>query len=458
MDLVITNGTVITGDESTMLESAAVFIKDRRIAGVEEHWSGNVPEGAQVLDASGCLVIPGLINCHAHGVTPGPLFPSGAQRPSRERWLGNLDRHLKEATTTVLNLCGLASMDDVTEANKSHPVNVKTATCHTPSSLKAAEAVDGTGLNEQAKRLTVEEMLKAGAVAIGEIGAGHTLGGGGQDYMYIPLAIEEETGVRLEPREARRLKYAALGRHIRREEYDEAAMNQAIENAGLTGKLSLERAREIVAQCVLPPFQLALDGFREAAAFALQFGMPALFHNSAPSMERMLEVARDYATRGATLIACHTNHQTFEPEEGLATARELRTYHAIIECCTLDTFERKRLIDSRENWDVLLGSENVVDVIATDYAGGDWDPLLFGIRDIVQHGYAPLPVAIAMATSRVAKVIPALAPERGTIQPGKVADLAVIAGDNLADVRAVIINGRIVLREGKLVYKDEVSA
>ena len=39
--------------------------------------------------------------------------------------------------------------------------------------------------------MTAQQMVGAGAVVIGEVGAGMTLGGGGQDYMYIPAAVEQ---------------------------------------------------------------------------------------------------------------------------------------------------------------------------------------------------------------------------------------------------------------------------
>ena len=54
-------------------------------------------------------------------------------------------------------------------------------------------------------------MVEAGAVALGEAGGGQTLGGGAQDYRFIPEAILSATGVLIRPAEARTLKEAVVG-------------------------------------------------------------------------------------------------------------------------------------------------------------------------------------------------------------------------------------------------------
>ena len=64
--LLIDGGTVVVMDESGMiLEDAAVVVEGNRITALIAR-GGPRPEGARVIDATGQLVIPGLVNTHGH--------------------------------------------------------------------------------------------------------------------------------------------------------------------------------------------------------------------------------------------------------------------------------------------------------------------------------------------------------------------------------------------------------
>ncbi len=66
MSLLIKNAKLIAtfDDKDTRLENASILVKDNRIAWMG---TGDPPEPAQeTLDASGMLVMPGLVNCHHH--------------------------------------------------------------------------------------------------------------------------------------------------------------------------------------------------------------------------------------------------------------------------------------------------------------------------------------------------------------------------------------------------------
>ena len=64
-----------------------------------------------------------------------------------------------------------------------------------------------------------------------------------------------------------------------------------------------------------------------------------------------------------------------------------------------------------------------------------------------------LPAAIAMATANVADAIPGLAPRRGRVVAGTIADLVVTDPARLHSVDTVMIGGEVVVRAGRRVTR-----
>jgi len=439
--LILTNATVVTGDGTTVLSPGTVVVEDGRVTDIQP---GRIAgEAGSTIDLEGRLLVPGAINAHSHAGVVCPLFASGAPPVTFERVLANLDHHIRGGTTTVLNLDGFNLPAEIDASAGAHPINLRAATIHFPLSVQAARQADGSGLSPEHEAMTVERMLQAGAVAIGEVGGGHTLGGGGQDYMYIPMAVERETGVRLTPHQAAEIKYAVLGRRVQVDAYERGRVEAALAEAGLAGRITPERTREIIHSCVLPPFQTSLEALREAGRLAARHRVPAVLHTSAPS-ESAIDDAVEAA--GSFLISGHTNHATFTVEESLACARRLRAKGAWIEVSTLDAFGLRRLVPRPDNMYALL-RHDLVDFVSTDYAGGNWDNPYTGVAHAVADGVVALPKAVALVSRNVARAYPALAPDRGEIAPGKVADLVVCRG-RLDQVDLVFVDGRLVCEGG----------
>ena len=450
MSTLIHGGTLATGTGS-VLEGAALVLEGDRIAEVLERWDPDQGFDGAVIDASGCVVMPGLINCHTHGVTPGPLFPSAALALPDGAWLGNLDRHLLAGTTTVLNLCGFATMDHVREADKRHAVHVRGATTHLPSALLAAQKADGAGLTGRESGLGVEQMLDDGAVAVGELGGGQTLGGGGQDLVYLPAAVERRTGVRISQAQARRLKEAVLGRFVDEQLADPQELAQALEDAGLAAKLRPAELAALVSATVMPSVAPAIEGIREGVRAAARFGVPAIVHSASATAKALRELMADPEARGARVIAAHVNHPSHTPGEARDLAALGREHGWAAEASVFDLLHRRHTVTTRDHWDRLLADPGLVDVLGTDYGhGGDHDELISAVQDLVAHGHRGLGDAVAMATSAVARLIPGIAPGRGELRRGLVADVVVTDAEDFRAVRHVFVDGEQVVRDGRL--------
>lgn len=443
--LFLNNGTIVTGDGTTVIEGGSVVLDGERIVEVRRQPTTGA-QGDEVVDLAGRLLMPGAINTHSHGGTIGPPFPSAPLPLSKEQALRNLDTHLLQGHTTVLNVDGFPLPEEVAVTQREHPINLVPCTTHMPVAFNMARlAGGGQGLTPAHESMTVESMLEHGAAIIGEVGGGDTLGGHGMDYRFIPMGIERETGRKIDAPQARLLKYAIFGRRVQVDAYDREKTAAALKETGLDDVLTPERAREVLHEVVLPSFKGGLDMIVEAGRLAAKMGVPVLVHNSAPSDEATIEAA-GLAGEGL-LIAGHTNHGTFTPEEAVASARAAKAKGAWIEVSTLDMVGLRRLERGPENLYAML-RQGLVDFFSTDYAGGFWDGIYLVMARAVADGVVSLPEGVALVSRNAARAIPRLAPNRGGIAPGMIADLVVSAAGDPGAIERVYTRGRLSVENG----------
>jgi 5-methylthioadenosine/S-adenosylhomocysteine deaminase len=62
LDILITNGTVVSMDKQRTIAKSNMYIKDGRIVGLGKE----IKPANKVIDAAGHVVMPGLVNCHTH--------------------------------------------------------------------------------------------------------------------------------------------------------------------------------------------------------------------------------------------------------------------------------------------------------------------------------------------------------------------------------------------------------
>ncbi|GAA2856954.1 hypothetical protein [Microbacterium arabinogalactanolyticum] len=453
MPTLIRAGVVVPATGGTILEGGAVVVDDGRIVEVLDALGARRAAEAfagEVVDEPDSILMPGLVNIHTHGVSPSPLFPSGSAPLPDERWLGHLDGHAIAGTTTVLSTCGLGTMDEIREADRRHAVHVRGATAHIPGSIAAALAADGAGLTGQHTQQTIERMLADGAVAIGELAGGQTLGGGGQDLVFLPAAILRRTGVVVTQAQARGLKESVLGRFMDEGAYSSELFTERAAQAGLGG-VDPEALRRLVVDTVMPSVGSARDGIREGVEAARRFGVPALVHSASASADLIRELQRSDDRRPATIIAGHVNHTSHTPSEAVRLAESGRDAGWYGEASVFDLLEGRETVQTREHWDALLEGIDLVDVLATDYGhDGRHDPLISAVQDVIARGHRGLAEAVEMVTSVPAALVPGLVEGGAMLRRGAPADLVIADRDDLRVVRRVYIGGVPVAERGRM--------
>ena len=428
MRLDIVNADVITGDGQTVLEAASVVIEDGLITDIPPHrYVAYNFYTDRVIDAGGGIVIPGIINTHAHAVSFGPTLVWGWPQIPRERIFGNLNRHLLEGTTTLLNLDGWVLPHENAATNKIHPINIRPSTLHTPRNVIQAETESGGRIDDVHRGFTAAEAVAAGAIALGEVGSPAT--------TYATYEKQQRLGRVISPLAAKALDEAYMAG-------DEAAFANAMTQAGLADR---DEARRLVEDTSIKAIAASDDAILETIDVAPRLGVPALCHTEPPSYDAVTQVAR---ALGPQLLALHVNHHC-SVDQAVTVAKEIKRHGGHVEVLAGDSFGAA-MIEPDPEPGLALIAQGLADSICTDYSGGYHDPLLKYCDQVVKRGVATLPALIRLITSSPATFIPGLAPNCGLVEAGRVADLTIVDRDDITNVRTVIIGGQVVVDGGRI--------
>jgi imidazolonepropionase-like amidohydrolase len=432
LDIVNASG-IVTGDGVTVLENTSIVVENGFITDLPP--VNYVPYNAyadRFIDAQGGLVIPGIINIHTHGSAMG-LFLSYAWKPlTMERWFFNMNTHLLEGTTTVLNGDGFTLPEEVDAANKIHPINIKTGTLHTPGNLKTFDIIpcSGEALDDWHRNYTIKEAVAHGAVAIAEVGSPSTTAGTFEKCHYLGKVISVN--------DARALDHAVVAD-------DEATIRKVLAQAGIA-HLTTEEAKDLVDKTSFAPIRACCEAMRDSVSYSRQFDLPVLCHAEPGMADAIIDVAKELGPR---LVSVHSSH-SFAPEAAVAFAKEVKKAGGTVEVCTSDYYHAKQVDPSPEATYALL-REGLVDIITTDYSGGYHEPILLLMQKAIEEGLLTLPGAIKLSTSNPVTTIPKLAPNKGLIERGRVADLCIVDKDDISKVKDVIIFGRVIVEEGRII-------
>ncbi|MBE0635039.1 amidohydrolase family protein [Candidatus Bipolaricaulota bacterium] len=107
--IAITHATLIDGTGAPPLENAIVMIEDDRVVSVGSEDMIHIPEGADIIDAYGQWLLPGLIDAHVHVSAQEfiPIPPKGDPTVYMTIIAArNLRSALQAGITTVRDVCG----------------------------------------------------------------------------------------------------------------------------------------------------------------------------------------------------------------------------------------------------------------------------------------------------------------------------------------------------------------
>lgn len=411
--IAIVDGLIIDGTGAQAIPDGLVLIEDGRITHVGGKASREVPRDAQVIDAAGASVLPGLMDVHVHISLNGPanITSELMSRPLGQvafEVARNLRQTIAAGTTTIRTVSDMAHLDiaardsiakGVMPGPRMHPCGKGLTTTGGHGDLlpcwicqshgDVSEVVDGV----DAVRTAVRRQVKAGA-------------------SWIKLF---QTGGVIDPH----------GR-IDAEEFSPSEFDAAFETARLAGVPVAVHAHNKVA---------ILHSIR-AGCRSIEHGM----HFD----EECAEVAREHGAFLVPTLTVMNRILTLGAENGVPQS-------------TIDNV-RERTAKHREY--VKYAFDIGANIASGTDAGSMLTPHGSAGREVVQLvkcGLSP-EQAISVATSATARLLK-VDDKLGTLAAGMLADLIVVEGDVRAQVerletaenmRHVLIGGRPVAAGGLL--------
>ncbi len=428
--LVIYGGTLIDGTGRAPLQNATITIQKDRIVRIETRASW--PKDAQVIDARGKFIIPGLWDTHIHiGGSAGGF--ASAEEFSPEQLELNWRAYLYNGVTAVLDTGG---------------------------------AKDGMVQWRQMER---EGTLIAPRIFI--VGPLFTAPGGhpaGTIYKGIDWLIEQATRQVSDPEAAR-----SEVRKLILEDRMDAIKAVYDDGDGRLPKLTLEALQAIIEEAHQHGKRVFVHlGTSQDAIEALNVGADGLEHMISaddPAWKEALQLA---AQKGAfwtpTLAVYEAFAHSGDPEYikshevagsvSQAVLESLQNSASIWRSPDEATLERRRKqFEARVRALRQARSSGLKIALGTD-AG---NPAVFHglsvhreLELMVQAGYSPMEALIAATKTAAEKL--GVEKELGTIEPGKGADLVILSADPLEDIR----NTRqieLVIKRGVIYKREELA-
>jgi imidazolonepropionase-like amidohydrolase len=457
--------TVVDVMDGSLLPEQTVLIARSRIVAVGRADEVRIPRDAELVEAAGRYLIPGLWDMHVHSVGP---VADDTPSPSIAAQDWHLPLFLAHGVTGVRNMND--GTGDVTlELTKTIKRQLAEGSrLGPPRFFSAGPAVDGDPPLGFTKKVVVRTAAEARAVV-------EQLASNGADLIKVYENVSREA------------YFAILG---------EARRRRIPVDGHLPFRITAEEAAEAGQRTVEHPDALAAGCSTKADAERKRFMGVLADYDARPGSEspllmqlrhvRVLFDSRDPA-------ACASAIQAFR-RNGVALTADLLVYHHIVNAEEIlsDTARLRHVPEAiRRNWEGLLDSETTRELqsilgpipaleLENVRLANEAGVMLLAATDVdipmgvpglslheelvrlVQAGLTPL-AALQAATRNPARVL-GLTDALGRIEPGKLADLVLLDANPLEDIRntqkirAVVADGQLYRRADldRLLAKVEV--
>lgn len=400
--LVLRGGTLIDGTGRPPLPDAAVVVDGGRIERVVSGPGADLPAGAEVVDVTGMTILPGLIDCHDHLAFHGYELAS--------RWDLNepgSTRHLRTARTIERTLAmGYTTVRDAGGLDAGFRAAIDEGLLRGPRLLTAVAIISPIGgIGDRVSPSGHECMVPA------DPALPRGVANGAEDVRrVVRLMIRAGADV---------IKCATTGGASSRAghgpldpAFDAHEMRALVDESHALG-------RRVMCHALGGP------GLR----IALEAGVDSIEHGCYLDEEpELLALMAERGTFFVPTLTVYEYHRESKVAHVRERARALREHH-------VESIQRALAAGVR--------------VVAGTDAGGHGHPANAAeLEHLVAAGLTPMQ-AIQAATGWAAECL-GLEREIGTLDKSKRADLVVVAGDPLADVRVLQTPDRIrlVLKNG----------
>jgi imidazolonepropionase-like amidohydrolase len=448
--------TVVNVMDGSLIPERTVLIAGNRIVAVGTTDEVRIPRDAELVEAAGRYLIPGLWDMHVHSVGPVTADTANPAIPPQD-W--HLPLFLAYGVTGVRNMNDGTGDVTLKLTNTIKRQLAEGTRRGPPRFLSAGPAVDGDPYLAS-KKLTVGTAAEARAVV-------EELASNGADLIKVYENVSREAYFAIID-EARRRKIPVDG-HL--------PFRITPEEAAVAGQRTVEHPEALAAACSI-----------EAEAERKRFAGVLADYEGLPGSEKLLLMQiRHYRALydSRDPAACAPAFEAYR-HNGVAVTADLLVYHHIVhaEKILLDTGRMRHVPKTiRRNWENLLKSETTRELqsilrpippleLQNVRLANEAGVMLLAATDVdipmgvpglslheelvrlVEAGLTPL-AALQAATSNPTQVL-GLADSLGRIGPGKFADLLLLDANPLEDIRNTQ-KIRVVVADGHLYRRADLD-